>query len=55
LADFPRHIEWNHPPQQMTALTGGPVQVDSRYKTMEAMPSNTPMKRWKSLWEYGQK
>ena len=42
VADFPRHTEWNHQPQQMTPLTSGPTRVGSQYKTEEDMPSNMP-------------
>ena len=40
VADFPRHTEWNHQPQQMTSLTSGPARVGSQYKTEEDLPSN---------------
>lgn len=42
VADFARHTEWNHQPQQITSLTTGPARVGSQYKTEEGMPSNTP-------------
>ena len=35
LADFPRHVEWNHQPVKMTPLIDGPVRVGSRYQTDE--------------------
>ena len=40
VADFPRHVEWNHQPNEMTALTEGPTRVGSQYQTVEGMPSN---------------
>jgi hypothetical protein len=45
LADFPRHVEWNHQPQSMTALTGGDPVVGSQYRTEESSPSNMPFLR----------
>lgn len=43
LADFPRHVEWNYQPQEMVALTEGPVRVGARYKTEEKnFPSQMP-------------
>ena len=43
LADFPRHVEWNHQPQAMTALTEGETAVGSQYRTEETNPSNMPL------------
>ncbi len=45
LADFPRHVEWNHQPQAMTALTPGETAVGSQYRTEETNPSNMPFMR----------
>ncbi len=45
LADFPRHVEWNHAPQTMTALTEGEVAVGSQFRTEESTPSNLPVFR----------
>lgn len=42
LADFPRHVEWNHQPQAMTALNGGGTAVGSKFRTEEIPASNTP-------------
>jgi uncharacterized membrane protein len=42
VADFPRHMEWNHSPNQMIALQDGPVQVGSQFQTEEGGPSNAP-------------
>ena len=35
VADFPRHVEWNHQPTEMISLTDGPVRVGSQYQTKE--------------------
>ena len=43
VADFPRHVEWNHQPQEMKSLTPGPVAVGSQYETVEEMPENMSM------------
>jgi len=40
IADFPRHVEWNHQPTKMVPVTEGPVRVGSQYKTTEQTPSN---------------
>lgn len=40
LADFPRHVEWNHQPTKMVAVTEGPVRVGSQYQTTERTASN---------------
>lgn len=40
VADFPRHVEWNHQPQAMTAVSGGEVAVGSKFRTEESGPSN---------------
>jgi uncharacterized membrane protein len=40
VADFPRHVEWNHQPTKMTPLTSGPVSVGSRFQTQEQTASN---------------
>ena len=48
VADFPRHVEWNHQPQGMTALNGAgtartepaEVAVGSQFRTEEESPSN---------------
>ena len=40
VSDFPRHIEWNHQPTEMTKLTEGPVGVGSVFRTIEQTPSN---------------
>jgi len=40
VADFPRHVEWNHQPTKMTPLTSGPVSVGSQFQTQEQAPSN---------------
>lgn len=45
LADFPQHVEWNHQPQAMIALTGEEITVGSRYRTEESSPSNLPFLR----------
>ncbi len=42
IADFPRHVEWNHAPQTMTALTEGEIGVGSQFRTEESNPSNMP-------------
>ncbi|MEM7345797.1 MAG: SRPBCC family protein [Chloroflexota bacterium] len=42
VGDLMRHIEWCHQPQEMTALTDGPVRVGSQYETLEAPPDNSP-------------
>ncbi|MDX1520322.1 MAG: SRPBCC family protein [Anaerolineae bacterium] len=42
VADFPRHMEWNHSPKRMVALQDGPVQVGSKFQTDEDGPSNAP-------------
>jgi uncharacterized membrane protein len=43
IADFPRHVEWNHQPVKMTPLTDGPVRVGSRYQTDEQLQSNASL------------
>lgn len=40
VSDFPRHVEWNHQPTEMTKLTEGPVGVGSVFRTIEQTPSN---------------
>jgi len=40
VSDFPRHIEWNHQPTEMTKITDGPVRVSSVFHTTERTPSN---------------
>lgn len=40
VADFPRHVEWNHQPKKITPLTDGPVRVGSQFQTVEQNPSN---------------
>ncbi|MGD8490551.1 MAG: SRPBCC family protein [Anaerolineae bacterium] len=40
IADFPRHVEWNHQPTRMIAVKEGPVQVGSQYQTYEKTASN---------------
>lgn len=38
VSDFPRHVEWNHQPTQMTKITDGPVGVGSVFRTIEQTP-----------------
>ena len=33
VADFPRHVEWNHQPTKMVPATEGPVRVGSQFQT----------------------
>lgn len=40
IADFPRHVEWNHQPTEMTQLTAGPVGIGSIFRTKEQTASN---------------
>jgi uncharacterized membrane protein len=40
VSDFPRHIEWNHQPAEMTKLTDGPIGVGTRFRTIEQPASN---------------
>lgn len=42
VSDFPRHVEWNHQPTQMTKITDGPVGVGSIFRTKERPPRDTP-------------
>lgn len=35
ISDFPRHVEWNHQPTEMTKLTEGPVGVGSIFRAKE--------------------
>lgn len=41
VSDFPRHVEWNHQPTEMTKLTDGPVGVGSVFRTKEQPTSST--------------
>ena len=41
VSDFPRHVEWNHQPTEMTKLTDGPVGVGSVFRTKEQPAGNT--------------
>jgi len=41
LSDFPRHVEWNHQPTQMTKITAGKVGVGSVFHTKEQSASNS--------------
>lgn len=38
VSDFPRHVEWNHQPMEITKLTDGPVGVGSIFRTIEQTP-----------------
>jgi uncharacterized protein YndB with AHSA1/START domain len=38
ISDFPRHVEWNHQPTEMTKITDGPVGVGSVFRTIEQTP-----------------
>jgi uncharacterized protein YndB with AHSA1/START domain len=40
ISDFPRHVEWNHQPTEMTKLTEGPVGVGSVFRTIEQTPKD---------------
>lgn len=40
--DFPRHVEWNQQPSEITKITEGPVGVGSVFWTKEKPPRNTP-------------
>ena len=40
VADFPRHVEWNHQHAKMAPLTSGPVRVGSQFQTVEQNASN---------------
>lgn len=42
VADFPRHVEWNQQPTEMTKTTDGPVGVGSVFQTKERPPRNMP-------------
>ncbi len=42
LADFPRHIEWNHQPTALTPLQAGPIVVGSQFSTAEGVPRDMP-------------
>jgi len=39
VSDFPRHVEWNYQPTEMTKITDGPVGVGSVFRTKEQPPS----------------
>ncbi len=41
VSDFPKHIEWNHQPQEMTKITDGPISVGSVFRAREDPPSTT--------------
>ncbi len=49
VSDFPRHVEWNHQPIEMTKLTDGPVGIGSKFRTQEQLPSSAPWVQ-KLLW-----
>jgi uncharacterized membrane protein len=40
VADFPRHVEWNHSPTKITPVTDGPIRVGSQFQTQEQTASN---------------
>jgi uncharacterized membrane protein len=42
ISDFPRHVEWNHQPTEMTKITEGPVGVGSVFHTTEQTPRDMP-------------
>jgi len=42
VSDFPRHVEWNQQPTEITKITDGPVGVGSVFRTKERPPRNTP-------------
>jgi uncharacterized protein YndB with AHSA1/START domain len=42
VSDFPRHVEWNFQPTEMTEITDGPVGVGSVFRTKERPPKDMP-------------
>ncbi len=52
VSDFPRHVEWNHQPTEMTLMSTGPVGVGSVFRTYEQPPSNAS---WfmRAIWPVG--